>query len=196
MAERQIYLMRHGSTVRTGVKRLVGRFDAPLDEAGLALARQVAGELAGAAIGRVVCSPLARSAQMGRLIAPALGAALHVEPDLAEIDLGAWDGLPVAEIEARWPGEFQRRGAEMETYRPPGGESFGDLRARAVAAFGRVADALPGNLLLIGHRSVNRAILGHILGLPPEKEAAIPQAHGQLYRITEWAGTPRFTVET
>lgn len=193
MGERSIYLMRHGPTVQTGEKRLVGRFDAPLDEDGLALAHQLAKDLAEAEIAHVVCSPLARSADMGRLIAPALSARLHIEPELSEINLGAWDGLPVAEIRARWPGEYEKRGEDLYTYRPPGGENFHDLQARVLATFSRVTRSLDGNLLIIGHRAVNRALLADILGLPLTEMNAISQAHGEVHVILERAGC--LTVE-
>ncbi|MBI5896369.1 MAG: histidine phosphatase family protein, partial [Desulfobacterales bacterium] len=60
----------------------------------------------------------------------------------------------------------ERRGRDLEGYRPPGGESFGDLRSRVVPAFERIIAQATANILIVGHAGVNRVILCHLLGMP------------------------------
>lgn len=205
--ERHIILMRHGRIQRHGEKRMVGCCDEALDNEGMATAHRRAEDFCSFGIGDIFCSPLRRSLDMGRVIAPALGARLHVERGLSEIDLGAWNGLPVQEIRARWPAEYAARGRDMLNATPPGGENVHDLAARVHRAFSCIS-ALPVEkdpspaLLVIGHRSVNRVILSQVLGQPLEEMEAIPQVFGG-YHVLHQRGVPHspedfsacFTVE-
>lgn len=99
---------------------------------------------------------------------------------LREIALGGWDGLPVAEVQRRFPGEYERRGKEMMTYQPPGGESFADLQARVVPTFLDILNRESGHVLMVGHAGVNRAILCHIQKRPLEELFRIPQTYAGL----------------
>lgn len=193
MAERQVILMRHGSTRLAGEKRLIGCYDEELDEAGLACAHRRTETFASCDIRHVFCSGLRRSADMGRIIAPALGAVLHIEADLNELNLGVWDGLAVSEVKRRWPREYRQRGEDILAFRPPGGENFHDLRARVLPAFGRVCGE-EGNILLIGHRSVNRVILSEALGIPFEEMNTIPQEYGGYHILASGGGQSSFTL--
>jgi probable phosphoglycerate mutase len=87
---------------------------------------------------------------------------------LREINLGAWDGLSFDDVQRLYPSEYERRGAAMITYRTPGGECFADLAARVVPLFVEIVRGSSGNLLFVGHSSVNMVIICHILGMPLE----------------------------
>lgn len=91
-------------------------------------------------------SPLARGAVVGRLLRRR-GWRHRIDPLLAEVDFGRWDGLawsaiPVAEIDA-W-----RR--DLQGHRPGGGESAGALAAR-VRAFCLERSGHDGDSLVVGH---------------------------------------------
>ena len=65
----------------------------------------------------IICSDLERCRESARLVQEvfrARGHAIDIVPDagLREISLGLWEGLTVAEVEARWPGGHAARGAE------------------------------------------------------------------------------------
>ncbi|NCC24944.1 MAG: histidine phosphatase family protein, partial [Deltaproteobacteria bacterium] len=112
----------------------------------------------------VLCSPLVRAKDSAAILVGADGPKLIVVPDLAEIDLGDWEGLTVAEVQTRFPGEYERRGRDLAGYRPRGGESFEDLARRTVP----VLESLPGKgpVLVVAHAGVNRVLFCHVLGLP------------------------------
>jgi probable phosphoglycerate mutase len=198
-----ILLMRHGQIVQEppaadGSRRFVGDRDLPLDDTGRDQALAAAGVLAGLALRRVAASPLARAEDTARLAAGRLDPApdLRLEPDLREICLGDWQGLYPAEVRQRSPEAWEARGADLAGYRPPGGESFGDVAARAVRGLTRLAreaeaagDALA---LAVAHAGVNRAILCAALGLPLARVLALPQDYGCL-NLLLWNGA-RFTV--
>jgi broad specificity phosphatase PhoE len=75
---------------------------------------------------------------------------------LRERDLGAFDGLTLRGIEARYPAEWQRRSRLGKLYyRPPGGESWCDvaLRVRAFLDTARV-ECPDERILVVTHEAV------------------------------------------
>jgi len=142
-----LLLIRHGPTRWNEQRRLQGRADIPLSEAG---ARQVAGwRLPGRFHGLPVkTSPLLRATATAAL----LGLAAAVEPDLVELDWGGWEGRSLAELRLGDPREVARREALGLDFRAPGGESY---REAAV----RVAPHLEGAKVVIGHRGLMLAAL-------------------------------------
>lgn len=158
-----IYLLRHGQIATSPERRFVGQRDLPLTEHGRAQARWWAGELAGQRWVAVVASDLGRCREFAALAAPDHDST--PEPALREICLGQWEGLTRAEVEERLPGQWEARGRDIAGYRPPGGESFAELQARAMPVLRRLAK-LAGDVLVVAHSGVNRALVCGLLGLP------------------------------
>lgn len=91
---------------------------------------------------------------------------IQKEPDLLEINLGEWDGRPIAEIKHLFPKEYEERGRSLLTYQTPGGESFAQLRDRALPCFARIAQSARAqghDVLIVAHAGVNRMILDDCL---------------------------------
>jgi probable phosphoglycerate mutase len=59
---------------------------------------------------------------------------LTILDDLAEMDLGDWEGLVQMQVQEAWPDAYARRGREPWTFRPPGGECCADVAARGLRA--------------------------------------------------------------
>ncbi|HLS84461.1 MAG TPA: histidine phosphatase family protein [Arenimonas sp.] len=165
----RILLARHGETPWNAEGRYQGKRDIALSPVGEAQAQALGRRLAGLQITRAVASPLARARRTAEL---ALGEArmhlLGIEPGLAEIDHGQWEGLLASEIRARDPERLRRWREQPEAVQMPGGESLPQVAERAWAAFARACEGLDGDdlLLVVAHDAVNRAILCRVLGLP------------------------------
>ncbi len=95
------------------------------------------------------------------------------------MDLGAWQGLTEDEVRERFPGEFERRGADFANIAPAGGESFGQAQERFCAALAAVLPA-SGVALVVAHAGVNRAYLCRVLGLPLSGAFRLGQDYGCL----------------
>ena len=98
-----IYLIRHGQTEFNREGRFQGQCDSPLTGLGRDQAARVGARLAGLiddpAGWRRSSSPLGRAADTARIVQAAAGLAeLKLEPRLAEISMGSWDGLTEEEI--------------------------------------------------------------------------------------------------
>jgi len=194
-----LLLLRHGQIVQHPEhRRFVGCSEIPLDDTGKAQARAAGVALAdlgraGLALGQAFSSDLSRSVDTARI---ALHSAMECAedagpcpeamplPELREICLGEWQGLGKEEVEARFPGQLERRGADLAGFRPPGGESFADLSGRVLPALDRLArTTMEAGLrlaLVVAHGGVNRAILCAALGLPLARALHLPQDYAHL----------------
>jgi probable phosphoglycerate mutase len=161
-----IYLLRHGDSRQDEIKRYIGQADLPLNADGRTQASCWRKALAHISLERIFCSDLSRSLETARIIAEGRSETVQPFHKLREINLGAWDGLSFDDVQRLYPGEFERRGADMVTYRTPGGECFADLAARVVPLFMEIVAGSSGNLLIVGHAGVNMVIICHILGMP------------------------------
>jgi len=175
---RTIYLMRHGDSRQDDIKRYIGQADLPLNREGLSQAASWRAALTDIHLERIFCSDLSRSLETARIIANGKDVPLQPMHKLREINLGAWDGLSFDDVRTLYPKEYERRGASMVTYRPPGGECFADLAARVIPLFVELVAGSSGNLLIVGHSGVNMVIICHILGMPLENLFRIRQDYG------------------
>lgn len=177
-----IYLLRHCEIDAGPGRRFIGQTDLPLNEAGRRQAREWREALKGMPWKGVFCSDLARSRETAGIIAGA-EAACHVLKAFREIYLGSWEGERQADIRARFPDPWAARGEAMDTFRPPGGESFADLEARVMPAFEELSEFPEGPLLVVGHAGVNRVILCRLLGMPLSHLFRLEQDYGGLTLI-------------
>lgn len=175
-----VYLLRHGDSRPDAVRRFIGRTDHPLNETGRAQAEWWRRTLSHISFSHICCSDRQRAVETARIIGRQQSAPLTILPNLREIDLGKWDGMPISEVRRRSPDEYERRGADLIGYRPPGGESFADLAARVWPAFEGAVRQSGENLLIVGHAGVNRTILCHLLGMPPANLFRLEQDYGCL----------------
>jgi probable phosphoglycerate mutase len=189
-----LYLVRHGDSRQDDVKRYIGQTDPPLNARGRAQARSMRQQLADIPFRRIYCSDLRRCRETARIIGGPQGKSLRPRKALREIALGAWDGLPMAEIRQRYPSEYEKRGREILDYRPPGGESFADLEKRVLPAVLEVLKREQGPILMVGHAGVNRIVLCHVLQRPLAELFSIRQGYCCLNIIEHQHG--RFEVQT
>jgi broad specificity phosphatase PhoE len=148
IAQTPFWYLRHGETDwnRQGLSQ--GNIDIPLNELGLAQAREAAQRLRNRGIASIVASPLSRARVTAEIVGEALGLPITIEPDLREVSWGVHEGEPLAEWFHAWVAEHAT---------PEGAESFAQLRSRVVAGLNR-AIGLPPPVLVVAHGGVFRAI--------------------------------------
>ena len=178
-----IYLMRHGEIRKQGEQDLVGQIDLPLSDTGLRQAYSWSVELQLKQFERIYCSDLQRTRRMAEIVAGDRNQPVEKVPQLREINLGAWDGISIRDLKARFPGEWDRRGEDVAGYRPPGGESFADMQARVVPAFLEIAGEAQSDVLVVAHAGVIRVIICHILDVPLSNLFRIGQDYAGLNKI-------------
>jgi phosphoserine phosphatase len=164
----KILLVRHGHVAGIDPERFRGREPLDLTDRGRAeadaLARRIA---AGWQPSRIYTSPMGRCVATGAAIAQACGAKAEILDDLNDIDYGAWQFRTYAEVRDENPALFAAWFATPHLMRFPNGESLQDLLARAANALRFILVRYPdATVVLVGHDSVNRALLLQLLDMP------------------------------
>jgi probable phosphomutase (TIGR03848 family) len=163
-----LILLRHGRSSANVAGVLAGRTPGvELDDAGRAQAGQVVQRLAGVPLAGIVCSPLVRCEQTVAPLATERGLAPVAEPDLAEVDYGAWTGgtLKTLAKEPLWKVVQAHPSAAVF----PDGEGLAGMQARAVAAVRRHAARVAAEhgpqavWLACSHGDVIKAVLADAL---------------------------------
>jgi probable phosphoglycerate mutase len=181
MDSRVIFLVRHGKLQQQDEqRRYIGQLDLPLSLEGRNQARNLHRRFEHARLDAIYCSDLRRSRETAELIVGAAGPKVIVRKDLREIAMGEWEGLSLRDVARDFPEQFRARGADLATFRTPGGESFADCSRRVIPAFEEIADSTEGNVLIVGHAGVNRLVLCHLLGMPVSNLFRLGQDYGCL----------------
>lgn len=164
----KIIMTRHGHVEGIEPERFRGRENLPLTSRGRAEAQAVAERIASAwRPGAIYTSPLERCIVTGAAISKACHVAAHVLAELNDIDYGAWQFKTYREIQQTNSERFAAWFAAPHLVRFPNGESLQDLLARTSDALrlilARHADDI---VVIVGHDSVNRALLLQLLDQP------------------------------
>jgi broad specificity phosphatase PhoE len=168
---RRVWLVRHASTDWTG-QRWCGTTDLPLNERGRAEAERLATALAvRVSTGtELVSSPLRRAIETADRVAPAIGSAAAIDGRLREVDFGDLEGLDWIELETRDPAVARAIATGVTTIDWPGGDTAGEVGARAAALWRDVAYRAD-DVVLVSHGAFLRAVIDAAVGdtgVPPE----------------------------
>jgi probable phosphoglycerate mutase len=183
-----IYLVRHGETIWNRSGRHQGHLDSPLTAEGIEQARA-----AGRALRQTlsdstgICietSPLGRARQTATILCNELDvdeSVVVIAPLLIEANLGAWQGLTHAEIDARYPGARQARAADKWDYVIPGGESYAlvDVRARRWLESRRLASIT----IAVTHEMLSRTMQGAYARLTQTETLGRSHRQDHIYRL-------------
>ncbi|HWK28836.1 MAG TPA: histidine phosphatase family protein [Solirubrobacter sp.] len=165
MLSARLVLVRHGQSTYNAQARLQGQADPPLSAAGRAEAERLRPSLPPFA--QVVTSDLQRARETAALLGYPDA---RTDVRLREIDVGAWEGRPLADFpdttEMVWRGGPRRA---------PDGEAWEDLRARVGAVVDELV-AAGGTWLVVCHGGVVRAALSHVTDADPQRVAGPPNA--------------------
>lgn len=123
-----IYLMRHGETEWNRVRRMQGRLNSALTDRGQAQARAL-GALMDGVHAPIWCSASGRAVQTAALAFGDRHEPITTDPRLMEIDIGAFSGRLLSEVQAERPDLFESHDLSWYDH-APGGEGFAGLETR------------------------------------------------------------------
>lgn len=174
MSER-LWLVRHGETDWNAEGRLQGHSDRPLTPRGREQAAQAAARMTGLRFGALVSSDLFRARETAGILAAALGIEPRSDVRLREIDFGAWEGLSLASVRARFGADHAAFESDPLGARAPGGECARDVADRVIAAADEIAARAEGErVLLVAHALPIALLLCRARGIPIERAWKIP----------------------
>ena len=159
-----LVLVRHATTASTG-KRLGGRTDAPLDDAGRQQAEAAAQRLAAVPLKAVYASPLPRTWETAEIVAAPHRLSVLPDEGLLEVEYGDWTDRPLQPLTKtkKWP-VIQSR-PSLVTF--PNGESIREAQLRAVGAVEAiVARHAKATVAVVSHADVIKALVSFYLGQP------------------------------
>lgn len=173
----RLLLVRHGQSVWNADGRWQGQADPPLSALGEEQAASAAERVHG--MTAVYTSDLARARRTAEIVGERLGLVPRPDVRLRERHAGDWEGRTRAEIEAEWPGYL------ASERRPAGWEPDELVLARALEALAAMAAAHEGDMLVVTHGGVVRALERHL----GADDGLLPNLGGRWFRHE--AGTPQ-----
>lgn len=154
----RITMLRHGRTAWNAERRIQGRTDIPLSDAGrnaldgLRLPAELDADT-------WISSPLQRATETARILS---GGRPHVtDARLTEMNFGDWEGHTHADLMTADPEGMRRREARGLHMRPPGGETPAEVATRLLDFLTRRQEPA---LVLVSHKGVMRAALARASG--------------------------------
>ncbi len=158
------FLIRHGETYFNLENRIGG--DSPLTEKGKAQARALAHYFQKKSVPVIFTSEKIRTIETADPIKE-LQAHCSIIPlsEFNEIDSGVCEAMSYEEIRERMPSIYASRKLDKYNYVYPGGEGYVTMQGRIDRGIKKALylSGNAGNIMIVGHRAVNRMILSHFL---------------------------------
>jgi probable phosphoglycerate mutase len=169
MSSTRLVLIRHGETDDNRALVFQGQAGRGLNARGRDQAARLAARLASARVrlDALYCSDLERARETAEI----LGAANALQPvadaELREVDLGAWQGLTRAEVQARYPEEWAAWRSGVDVPRG-GGETYATLGARVSRALLRLVERHAGGAVaVVSHGAAIKTFAARVLRIEP-----------------------------
>jgi broad specificity phosphatase PhoE len=155
-----LLLARHGETDWNRELRIQGSSDIELNELGRRQAQFLAQELTDVELDAIYASDLSRARETAAAVAATHGLEVNLDARLRERSFGSWEGLTREDIEA-FP-----QGSRHD------GESDDEVRERMLEAVQAIADAHPGEqVLVVSHGGALNTLWHHAVGERVERWA-------------------------
>lgn len=163
MTVKRVIFIRPGETDWNKMGRWQGWVAVPLNEHGRAQSLRLANFIRNIGIRALYTSDLRRAAETAAILEPRLGFAPILDARLRERNIGAWQGLTMAEMQAWYFDEYTNLMESRDEYRVPGGESREDVKVRMLEAFNDILRQDKGETVgVISHTTAIHALLREI----------------------------------
>jgi phosphoserine phosphatase len=162
----RIFLVRHGTTDWNKEEIFRGRAECRLNETGEEEARALAAFFQDIPVANIFSSPLARAIDTARPTADSKGLIVTPDPAFTDIDFGKWQGLPIQEVQAKYPDLYRLWREDPGAVSFPQGETLLQVRRRAWDGLNKLAEGNPEQtFLIVTHRVVTKVLICAALGL-------------------------------
>lgn len=181
---RNLFLVRHGETWFNREDRIGG--DSDLTDMGLAQANALAEYFAHERIPIIFTSNYKRTLQTAAPIAARQEhCSIIALPEFNEISAGVCDGMTYGEIGEQRPEVAAGRKNNKYDYVYPGGESYAAMEERIHRGLQKVfyLNNYDDNIMIVGHRAVNRMILSDFVFRPKQEVPYIYMPQNRYYHI-------------
>ncbi|UUM11025.1 nicotinamide-nucleotide amidohydrolase family protein [Clostridiaceae bacterium HFYG-1003] len=165
-----LYITRHGETQWNLEGRFQGRGNSELTERGRRQAQGLGRVLDEEAIELIITSPLKRARQTAEFARGNRNIPLQELEDLAELDLGAWEGQLLKDLKEREPQQYHYYWNDPFRYEPSQGESYAQMLERLSRALVQIEAIAQGRrTLVVTHGMTLMGLLHLLTGAPLER---------------------------
>lgn len=179
-------LLRHGAL--EGGPKYRGQIDEALTLKGRSDMDRVWAKLSEQVDG-IITSPLSRCAEPARAWACENNSECLIEPRIAEMFYGQWEGKTKEEIESEFPGQITRWRKNPEGLRPPGGESTAEFEQRIKLWWQETCNNYKDrHMLVVAHSGTIRMIIAHALHAPVKSTRHLELPYACWSRVTHHEG--------
>ena len=180
-----ILLLRHGETFWNREARIQGHMESDLTPLGERQADAMAGLVADLVARdggdfRLISSPIGRAMRTAGMVADATGLSIEVDPLLAEIACGEWEGKLRAEVAHHHPAIFATR---EWFFGAPHGETFEDVTTRATHWLETIPPEPERRVIAVSHGVLGRLLRGAYAGLDRQTTLDQDVPQNSVYRL-------------
>lgn len=165
----RILVARHGQTESNRDGLFCGHSETNLTLLGREQAAALGRRIACYDIHAAYTSDLSRAIETAAIVLQGREVAVAVDADLRELHYGEWEMQRERLISKQHPEQFALMRAEDPAWRPPGGETIGEVRARTYRALSHIAGRHPHEtVLVVAHGTAINCMVAEVLGMAPE----------------------------
>ncbi|WP_255266989.1 histidine phosphatase family protein [Bacillus cereus] len=182
----RIYLTRHGQTEWNIENRMQGWKDSALTPEGINNAISLGNSLKNIEFNAIYTSTSSRAVNTAKLLSSQSNTSLILNPNLREINMGAWEGKTHEEIKKAYPAQYKNFWENPIYYEPDGGETLEQFVDRVVSVFNTIISThQEGNILIVTHAIFLKALLMHVKGESITNLWDPPFIHGTSLTVLE-----------
>ena len=163
----EIIIIRHGETEWNKTGRFQGHSDVPLSAEGRAQAAMLGKNLAVDHVDMIYASDLTRAMETAAPLAQRFGLEVISDPQLRELNFGAWEGRNFNDVNAENPNAMKNFYTDPERANIPESEPFPEFQRRIA---GRVREIIARErgkrIVIVSHGASIRILLADILSMP------------------------------
>ncbi|MFN7251361.1 MAG: histidine phosphatase family protein [Anaerobacillus sp.] len=186
-----IYLTRHGETKWNRENRLQGWRDSELTDEGVENAVLLGNRLSEFEFTTIYSSSSNRALNTAKYICLDREIPIVVVEELKEISFGEWEGRTQAEIEEDFQEEYSNFWLAPHKYNhlPHNAESLSEFKIRVEKAMKNILETnSSGNILIVTHGVVIKALMSFFWNIPIEKMWDPPFIEGTSLSLIRWNG--------
>lgn len=166
----RLFLIRHGLTIWNHEFRYQGHTDIELSPEGRIQAQALRQRMKKEKLTAIFSSDMIRAIETAKIIGEPHQLEIQINPLFKEIKFGVWEGLTYQDLEKHYPEQLKVWTETPHLLQIQGGETFADLRNRAVRGLHEVLALYPtGNIAIVSHGGTIAALICGLLQEPLSK---------------------------
>ena len=163
----EIIIIRHGETEWNKTGRFQGHSDVPLSAEGRAQAAALGKNLVVDHVDAIYASDLTRAMETAAPLAQRFGLEVISDPQLRELNFGAWEGRNFNDVNAENPNAMKNFYTDPEQADIPESEPFPEFQRRIAGRVREIVAQERGKrIVIVSHGASIRILLADLLSMP------------------------------